>query len=141
MFSKILVPVDGSDNSLRALDHAIFLAKSTGASVTAMHVIESPPTVYVESQKLLNELMSKFKAESEKILDKCEQIAEKSGVKIETVMTEGDAASNIVGYANKECFDQIIIGSRGLGKFKEMVLGSVSNKVLHHAKCSVLIVK
>lgn len=141
MFSKMLVPVDGSDNSFRALDQAIFLAKSTGASVTAMHVIENPPTVYVESQKLLNDLLSNYRAESAKVLDKCKQIAEKSGVKIETVIAEGDAASNINGYAHKEGFDLIIIGSRGLGRFKEMVLGSVSNKVLHHAKCSVLIVK
>lgn len=141
MFSKILVPVDGSDNSLRALDQAIFLSKSTGASVTALHVIENPPTVYVESQKLLNDLLANYRAESAKVLDKCEQIAEKSGVKIEAVIAEGDAASNITGYAHKEGFDLVIIGSRGLGRFKEMVLGSVSNKVLHHTKCSVLIVK
>lgn len=141
MLSKILVPVDGSDNSLRALDYAIFLAKSTGAGVTAMHVIESPPTIYIESQKLLDDIMSKYRTESGKILDKCKQNAEKSGVKIETVIAEGDAASNITGYAQKEGFDLIVIGSRGLGKFKEMVLGSVSNKVLHHSKASVLIVK
>jgi nucleotide-binding universal stress UspA family protein len=141
MLSKILVPVDGSDNSFRAFDQAISLAKSTGASVTAMHVIETPPTVYVESQKLLNELLANYRAESAKVLDRCKQIADKSGVKIETVIAEGDAASSIAGYAHKEGFDQIIIGSRGLGRFKEMVLGSVSNKVLHHAKCPVLIVK
>ncbi|TLY05338.1 MAG: universal stress protein, partial [Thaumarchaeota archaeon] len=69
------------------------------------------------------------------------QIADKSGVKLETVIAEGDAASSIAGYAHKEDFDLIIIGGRGLGRFKEMVLGSVSNKVLHHAKCSVLMVK
>lgn len=141
MFSKMLVPVDGSENSFRALDQAIFLAKSTGASVTAMHVIESPPTVYVESQKLLDELLANYRAESAKVLDKCKQVANESGVKIETAIAEGDAASNITGYAHKEGFDLIIIGSRGLGRFKEMVLGSVSNKVLHHVKCSVLIVK
>lgn len=141
MFSKILVPVDGSDNSFRALDHALFLAKNAGSSVTAIQVIENPPTVYVESQKLLNEIKDKYRIEASKILDKCKQQAEKSGVKIETVMSEGDAASNITGYAHKEGFDVIVIGSRGLGKFKEMVLGSVSNKVLHHAKCAVLIVK
>lgn len=141
MLSRILVPVDGSDNSLRALDHAIFLAKSTGAGVTAMNVIESPPTVYIESQKLIDDIMVKYRTESAKILDRCKQIAEKAGVKIETVIAEGDTASNITGYAQKEGFDLIIIGSRGLGKFKEMVLGSVSNKVLHHSKASVLIVR
>lgn len=141
MLSKILVPVDGSDNSLRALDHAFFLAKKADSRVTAMHVIENPPTVYVESQKLLNDLLSKYRIESAKILDKCKQMAEKNGVKIETVIAEGDAASNITSYARKEGMDLIIIGSRGLGRFKEMVLGSVSNKVLHHTKSSVLIVK
>jgi nucleotide-binding universal stress UspA family protein len=141
MFSKILVPVDGSDNSFRALDNSIFLAKSTGADLTAMHVIENPPTVYVESQKLLNDLLANYRAESTKVLDKCKQIADKSGVKLETVIAEGDAASNITGYAHKESFDLIVIGSRGLGRLKEMMLGSVSNKVLHHTKCSVLIVK
>ena len=141
MLSKILVPVDGSENSLRALDHAIYLAKKTGSNITVMNVIENPPTVYVESQKLLNDLIANFRAESANILDKCKQIAEKYDVKIETVMGEGDAASTIVGYAQKGDFDTIIIGRRGLGRFKEMVLGSISNKVLHNAKCSVMIVK
>lgn len=141
MLSKLLVPVDGSENSLRSLDHAIYLAKKTGANITAMNVIENPPTVYVESQKLLNDLLANFRAESANILDKCKQIAEKSGVKIETVIGEGDAASTIVGYAQKGDFDTIIIGRRGLGRFKEMMLGSISNKVLHHAMCTVMIVK
>ena len=141
MYSKILVPVDGSDNSIRALESGIYFAKRTNASLTAIHVIENPPTVYVESQKLLNELLANFKSESIKILDKCKHIAERGDVGLETVMAEGDAASVITSYAHREGFQLIVIGSRGLGRFKEVVLGSVSNKVLHHAKCSVLIVK
>ncbi len=141
MFSKILVPVDGSEYSLRALDQALFIANSTGAAVTAMNVIESAPTVYVESQKLLNDLMANYRKESSRVLDKCQEVARKNGMKIETVIAEGDAAANITGYAEKEAFDLIVIGSRGLGKFKEMVLGSTSNKVLHRTKCSVLIAK
>jgi len=141
MFSKILVPVDGSENSFRAFDQAIYVAKSTGAHLTAIHVIESPPTVYVESQKLLNELLSNYKKESAKILDKCKEIAVKNGVQVETVIAEGDPASNITGYAQKGNFELIVIGSRGLGRFKEMVLGSISSKVLHHTKSSVLIVR
>jgi nucleotide-binding universal stress UspA family protein len=141
MLSKVLVPVDGSEYSLRALDTAIYLAKKIDANITVMHIIENLPTVYVESQKVLNDLLAKYRTESENILDKCKQIAEKSGVKIETVIAEGDAASNIVVYARNGGFDTIIMGSRGVGSFKEMVLGSVSNKVLHHANCSVVIVK
>jgi len=141
MLSKILAAVDGSDNSFRALDHAIFLAKRVEAHLTAIHVVENPPTVYVESQKLLNELLTKYKAESAKVLDRCKQAAEMSGVNIETVLAEGDAATNILGYAQREGFDLVVIGSRGLGKFKEMVLGSTSSKVLHHTKSALLIVR
>ena len=95
----------------------------------------------MSSHKLLNDLLAKFREESANILDKCKQIAEKNDVKIETVMGEGDATSTIVGYAQKGDFDTVIIGRRGLGRFKEMMLGSISNKVLHHAKCTVMIVK
>lgn len=141
MPSKILVPVDGSDNSFRALDQAVSLVKSTGAQLTAIHVIESPPTVYVESQKLLDDLLADYRRESAKVLDRCKKVAQDAGVRIETVIAEGDAASTITGYAEKGGFDLIVIGSRGLGKFKGLVLGSVSSKVLHNTKASVLVVR
>jgi nucleotide-binding universal stress UspA family protein len=142
MLSNILVPVDGSENALRALNLAVYIAKNTDAKITAMHVIENPPTVYVGSQKLLNDLLAKFRAESSNILDNCKRIAEKSKVKIETIVSEGDdIASNIVRYAQKGGFDTVIIGRQGTGRFKEMLLGSISNKVLHHANCSVMVVR
>jgi nucleotide-binding universal stress UspA family protein len=74
-------------------------------------------------------------------LENCKQIASKSDVKVETVIGQGDAASQIVGYAHYGDFDMIILGKRGLGTFKEIAPGSTSNKVLHHAKCSVMIAK
>lgn len=141
MISKILVPVDGSENSFRALNQAIFISKHIGAAITAMHVIESPPTVYVESQKLLNELLNNYRKQSAKILDKCKEVGQNQDVKVDTVIAEGDAASNINGYAEKEAFDLIVIGSRGHGKLKQALLGGVSSKVIQHAKGSVLIVK
>lgn len=141
MFSKILVPVDGSENSFRALEQALSFGKSTNSAITTIHVIEKPPTVYVESQKILNELLANYRKESTRILDKCQERALKAGMKIETVIAEGDAASSITGYAQREGFDLIVIGGRGLGRFKEAILGSTSSKVLHHAKCTVMITK
>ena len=134
------MPVDGSENSLRSLDHAIYLAKRQG-QYTAMNVIEKPSDGICRVTKAAQRAPCQLQAESANILDKCKQIAEKNDVKIETVIGEGDAASTIVGYAQKGDFDTIIIGRRGLGRFKEMMLGSISNKVLHHAKCTVMIVK
>ncbi len=68
-------------------------------------------------------------------------MAKKSGVALETVIAEGDAAASIAGYAEQGGVDLVVVGSRGLGKFKEMMMGSTSSKVLHQAKCSVMVVK
>lgn len=141
MFSKLLVPVDGSENSVRALEAAIFLSKKIYAHVTVMHVMEKAPTVYIHPQKELEELLKNYRREGEQILEKCEEIGYKNGVELKTVIIEGDVASKIIQYAEKELFDMIVMGHRGSGRFKGMVLGSVSEKVLHQTKRSVLIIR
>ncbi len=141
MFSKLLVPVDGSENSVRALEAAIFLAKKIDAQITVLHVMEEAPTVYIHPQKELEELLKNYRKEVEQILEKCGEIGSKNGVELKTVIAEGDVASNIIQYAEKEIFDMIVIGHRGLGRFKGMVLGSVSEKVLHRTNCCVLLVR
>ena len=134
MLSKILVPVDGSDNSFRALAHAIFLSiKIQEAQITVLNIIEDPPTVYIYSPKIMEKLRADYERQYTKILERCKEMADKSGININTVLIEGDPASKIIGYSEMEKFDIIIIGSRGMGKFKELIVGSVSNKVLHHA--------
>ena len=142
MLSKILVPVDGSENSFRALEQAIFLAtKIQEAQIIVLYIIEDLPSLYIYSPKIIEKLHADYKSEYTKILERCKEIAKKSGININTVLLEGDPASKIIGYSDMEKFDLIIIGSRGMGKFKEMIIGSVSNKVLHHAKCSVMLVR
>jgi nucleotide-binding universal stress UspA family protein len=142
MLSKILVPVDGSENSFRALEQAIFLAtKIQEAQIIVLYIIEDLPSLYIYSPKIIEKLHADYKNEYTKILERCKEIAKKSGININTVLLEGDPASKIIGYSDMEKFDLIIIGSRGMGKFKEVIIGSVSNKVLHHAKCSVMLVR
>ena len=142
MLSKILVPVDGSENSFRALEQAIFLSiKIQEAQITVLYIIEDLPSLYIYSPKIIEKLHADYKSEYTKILERCKEIAKKSGININTVLLEGDPASKITGYSEMEKFDLIIIGSRGMGKFKEVIIGSVSNKVLHHAKCSVMLVR
>ena len=141
MFSKLLVPVDGSENSRRALEEAIFLSKKLDAQITALHVMEKAPTVYIHPQKELEELLKNYRKESEQILEKCQEIGKSNSIELNTAISEGDVASKIIQYVEKGRFDMIVMGHRGSGKFKEMVLGSVSEKVLHLTKCSVLIVR
>ena len=141
MFSKILVAVDGSDVSYRALDAALFLSEKLGSKITAIHVIENVPTVYIQSQKVLNELLEDRKNESQKILDECSSIATKKGIVITTTLLEGNPASIILEFSQSEKYEVIIIGSRGMGQFKELLLGSVSSKVIHHSSCPVLLIR
>jgi nucleotide-binding universal stress UspA family protein len=141
MFSKLLVPIDGSDNSFRALDHAIFLSKKLTAQITALRVIEHLPLVYVQSQRTMDTILTKYLEESESILKKSRDIGEKKGVRIESKLRKGDAASNILNYSKKEDYDTIIMGRRGTGKLRQLILGSTSTKVLNHSDCTVVIVK
>jgi nucleotide-binding universal stress UspA family protein len=62
-------------------------------------------------------------------------------VRVETELMKGDAAANIIDYSRKENFDTIVMGRRGMGKLRELVLGSTSTKVLSHSDCTVVIVK
>ena len=141
MFSRILVPVDGSDNSYRALDAALLLSEKLGAEVTVIHVIEDIPVSYVVSEKLLREIVDAYKRENQLILSNCSEIATKKGLVIQTKLLQGNPGSIILDFCEKEKYDIIIMGSRGMGKFKELVLGSVSSKVLHHSSCPVMIIR
>jgi nucleotide-binding universal stress UspA family protein len=103
MLSKILVPADGSENSFRALEQAIFLAtKIQEAKITALYVIEHPPTVYIYSPKIIEKLHADYEREYTKILERCKEMANKSGININTVLLESDPASKIIGYSEME---------------------------------------
>lgn len=141
MFSKVLVPVDGSDNSLRSLDPALLLSEKLGAKVTAIHVMEDIPVLHIQSEKLLRKLIEDFKKDRQLILSKCSEIAAEKGLLLNTKLLQGNAGSTILDFCENGKFDVIVMGSRGMGKFKELVLGSVSSKVVHHASCPVMIIR
>ena len=141
MFSNILVPVDGSDNSYRAFEAALLLSEKLDAKVTTIHVMETVPVVHIQSEKVLADILDSYKKESQMILSKCSEFATKKGLSINTKQLQGNPGSTILDFCKKEKCDIIVMGSRGLGKFKELVLGSVSSKVVHHSPSPVMIVK
>lgn len=141
MFTNILVPVDGSDNSYRALDAALILSEKLGSNITVIHVMEQFPITHIGSEKLLSEVLEAYKKENQDILSKCTEIAIQKGLTIKTLLLEGNPASVILDYSKKEKFDLLIMGSRGLGKFKELILGSVSGKIVHHSPCAVMLIR
>ena len=144
MFSKILVPVDGSEISFRALEAALFLAKKLGSDITTIHITEDIPLTYIDSEKLLNnltEISMACKSRGQEILTKCSEIAIKNELTINTVLLQGNPATIVVDYSENGKYDIVIMGSHGMGKFKKLILGSVSSKVIHHSSCPVMIIR
>ena len=141
MFANVLVPVDGSDNSYRALEAALLLSEKLGSKITVVNVMEQVPITHIESEKLLSELLQAYKKENQEILSKCLKIATEKGLSIKTLLLQGNPASVILDYSKEEKFDLVIMGSRGMGKFKRLILGSVSSKIVHHSPCAILLIR
>ncbi|MEM3089565.1 MAG: universal stress protein [Candidatus Nitrosotenuis sp.] len=132
---KILVPLDGSKNSLRALDAAISLAKDSNAAITALHVIRFPI-------QFSNKIKKQHKKLAEKIMILASRTAKKSKVNLTPIIRfDGYVGDQIVKYAHLHKFDLIVIGSRGPNPIAEMFLGSVANYVLNKSKIPVLLIK
>ena len=90
---------------------------------------------------MLRELLEAYKKENQLTLSKCSEIATEKGLTIDTKLLQGNPGSAILDFCEKEKHDIIVMGSRGMMKFKELFLGSVSSKVLHHSSCPVMIIR
>ncbi len=152
MIKKILVATDASEASDRALIMAAQLASQYNAELVIIHVIRDMqiPFEIKEIPELETHHFESFSSAREEIMRKiaesvlraAKQKAETVGVnKIETVIGTGDPANGILGVAERRKVDMIVIGSRGLGKLKGTILGSVSRKVTNNAETSCLMVR
>ncbi|MBT5200294.1 MAG: universal stress protein [Thaumarchaeota archaeon] len=137
-FSKILVPLDGSVNSIRGLNKAIDIAKVSGAEITGLYVFHLPVVAGIKyTQKMKDDVQVKAAKAIGPALKKVKQ----AGIPFKYKMTGGNVGADIVKTADKGKFDMVVIGARGIGAAKEAFLGSTSHHVLHKAKVPVLVVK
>ena len=138
---KILVPVDGSGASHKAVAFAADLAKHYHAGLHLLHVfkltiIPEGLGEYVVSDRV------QLRALGDKIIAAAGDEARGRGIEtIKGAVVEGDPAERIIEYAKEHDVDIIVIGSRGLGTFKGLLLGSVSDKVSHRADRTCVIVR
>src|SRR6266702_7363275 len=156
LFKKILVAVDGSESSNRAARVALGLAERLKAELIVLHAI-SPPTSYYRSnfpvpvgmappppsQKEIDAYYAYARRVALGIIGETVSKAKKLGINIKTELPEGASSvvETIINHAAKEEVDLIIVGTRGLGGFKKMLIGSVSSGVISHANCPVLVVR
>ena len=136
---KIAVAVDGSENALRAAKHAITLAQYLPEA--HLEVIYVADYNKAKDERLLSQSPESLTLKREQKVHPIVELAKDVGVKTKITMLKGNPSQEIIKYVNSEEIDQLVIGSRGLNTFQEMVLGSVSHKVMKHVNCPITIVK
>lgn len=140
---KILVTTDGSENSKKALLEAKKLAACLGAEVDILTVVDNS-FLYAhieEKYYTLRKTDEELDALGKELLEDSLKIFDDFEGEVRVKLRTGDPADGIIKQTEKEKYDLVIMGSRGLGTFSRAMLGSVSNKVLNHVKSNVLIVK
>lgn len=142
---KMLVPVDGSPNSHRALAYAGYLAECCGASLDLLYVVNLSSTVAAFSDPsggvcVPEGVIDDFKEMGQAIIDKALATLP-NGIVAKGWVEVGVPPERIVSFSIEQGYDLIIIGSRGLGSIAQLVLGSVSSYVLHRSHCPVMIIR
>ena len=156
LFKKILVAQDGSESSQRAAQAALELAEKLKADLVVLHAISSPTSYYHStiasptgmslpspSQHEIDAYYAYARKIALGIVGETESKAKKQGIHVKTEIPEAVSSivETIVNHASKETVDLIVVGTRGLGGFKKLLLGSVSSGIVSHAHCPVLIVR
>lgn len=140
MFNNILVAIDGSKHAHRAAERAVELIKYLpNVSVTLFHV-----STTVNKSELLRshfDVKKMLEESAHKELVRTELLFKNQGIPYQLEVSLGDPGDEIIAKLNESNYDLVIVGSRGLSKFQEFVLGSVSNRVAHEATCPILIIK
>lgn len=138
-FTRVLVPVDGSDGSKKALECALSICERLGAGLTAL-AVEGKLPAYAASLGEVDEVKREKDEFFSRVLAETREQAEARGVPVGTDLVPGHAAEVITHYARAHGHDLIVIGHRGhfLG---DVLLGSTADRVAHHAHCPVMVVR
>jgi nucleotide-binding universal stress UspA family protein len=139
---RILVPVDGSACASRAAAFAAQLARTTGARITLMHVLDASPATGLGLVALAaDELQAVLSRSATGSFDAALVAIGQPGIEVDRFVALGHPAMEIVRYASDIGADLVVIGSRGRSAVKELVLGSVSDQVARHSSCPVTLVR
>lgn len=136
---KIAVAIDGSENALRAARHAIVLAEHLPEAY--LKIIYVADYNKAKDERLLSQSPESLSLKREQKVNPVLALAKEADVKTNVTMLKGNPSQELIKYVNGNEVDQLVLGSRGLNVFQEMILGSVSHKVMKHVNCPVTIVK
>jgi nucleotide-binding universal stress UspA family protein len=135
---KVLVPIDNSEHSRKAVQRALELAEKQGAGITLMTVTPLATTFLDEMPDVREKLAVEFQG----WLDKAKAIFEAKGIKVAAILEEGLVPANkIIKRAEEDKFDRIVMGSTGTSGLTRILMGSTATKVVANAPCEVTIVR
>lgn len=139
-FKRVLVAVDGSEVSMKAVDHAARIAKEEGATLTALHVVATPQ---VEIAGEIADYYEQAKKPVKKWMKDVESIAATHNITIKTEILVGaySVLDAILGYAENQSVDLIVSGTRGRTQSRRLLMGSVAAGIVEYASCPVLVVR
>jgi len=144
LFEKILVPLDGSEHSINALEKAIQIAKKFDGRITLIHAYSTDMVSLPKEYALTEttpEMVEVSRYNGANILADAQIRARDQGIQVETLLKAGQAVDSIIETSRDGNFDLIVMGARGLSPMREILLGSVSHGVTVHAPCPILVVK
>ncbi len=138
-FKRILIAVDGSPGGLSAVRLGGEMAEGREAEVMLVHAVPLPPMVPGVDQAISEESLDYLEETADTALSAAEGILADMNVKGERIVRAGSPAEVILGVAEDRDVDVIVVGHRGFGAMKRFILGSVSSKLAHHARCALLL--
>jgi len=143
---NILIPVDFSENSQKAVEYGLFLARNHGAKVYMMHVISQRVVDAIHELSIKGykgdfvEIMKNVRQDREKEMRSLVASSIADGLKIKFILKEGKVGTEIIDVAKEVKADLIVIGHQGRTALSDVLLGSVARYVVNHAKCPVLVI-
>ncbi|MCO5382213.1 MAG: universal stress protein [Methanosarcina barkeri] len=139
---RILIATDGSETANEAAAFGMEMVGCSGAKIYAIYVIDTTPYRSVSLDKIWSkETLDEFERAGHEATSYVERIGKAAGVEVESRVLRGHPVEKIINFAEDNNVDMIIIGSLGKGGYERFVLGSVSEKVVSHAKVPVLVVR
>ena len=141
MFNTILVAIDGSETSQRALDGAIDMAKAGNSKLHAAYVVETGLFSSLPADNTVEIMYNVLQNEGKSVLEKAKVTAAAKGVSLTTHIKSGHAGSELITLADTIKADLIVVGSHGKSQTDRLLIGSVSTFVVTHSKVSTLVVR
>ena len=141
MYKTVVVGTDGSPRADKAVDEAIDLATSENARLILVAAFSANERHWEEIQSSAKTERVNLGEVAEQVLARTAKRAEEKGVSVDYGAYEGDPAEILIEVADRENADLIVVGNKGMTGAKRFLLGSVPNKVVHHAPCGVMVVR